>query len=442
MLRVSKLSRRSLLASVGGASLLPFVPLFNRDLEAQAGALPKRLVIVNIPNWRTDDQTRCEGTGADFTFSEAYKSLEPYRSDLLIVDGVDNLAAEDGGASGHKGNLALLTGIGPSGGAGGPSIDQWVAQQPDISTAVRSLVLGAGTRDEAGADDVISYAGKSQPIVPEADPAVVWSSLFQDFKADPTQRNTAKEANKGVLDNVATQLNNFKRFLPRDDQMKLEAHSQSIVELQQQLERAVYDCTVPPQPDAYPEHSTATMLQTSSLQMDLITTAMACDLTRVVSLYYGLERRGPTMDWVGATTHFHETSHGDPGSERYEMYSRGRAWLIEQYTSLVKRFKEMPEGNGSMLDNSVLVLTSCMGAAGRHKNYSVPFVLAGGAGGALSTGRYLRYGNYDVSGNGDAHGGETANRMLLSLAHAMGYPIDVFGNPDYCQGGPLADLLA
>lgn len=442
-LRISKLSRRSLLASVGGASLLPFAPVFNRDLEAQGSGAPKRLVIVNVPNWRTDDRTRCEGTGADFTFSEAYKSLEQYRSDLLILDGVDNLAGVPQ-QDGHHGNLALLTGVIPNKAgrqstAGGPSIDQWIAQQPEIMTPLRSLVLGAGTNDDSRPEHVISHAGKSQPIVPQADPAAVWTSLFQDFKVDPTQRNTIKEANKGVLDNVATQLNTLKRMLPRDDQLKLEAHSQSVVDLQRQIDRAVYDCVVPSQPHSYPANDWASMVETGPLQMDLITTAMACDLTRVATLYFARERTGPVMSWVGGTKNYHEASHDDPGMPLYEEYSRGREWLVQQFASLVRRFKEMPEGNGSMLDNSVLVLTSCMGAAGSHRNYSVPFVLAGNAGGAFSTGRYLRYGNYDVV-RANAHGGEPANRVLISLAHAMGYPIDVFGNPEYCQGGPLAEL--
>jgi hypothetical protein len=398
--------------------------MFGRDAEAQGGAFPKRIVIVNLPNWTTDANTLCGGTGADFTFSETYKSLEPYRSDMLIVDGLDNMAAE-GAAHSHAGNLVLLNG------GEGASIDQWIAQQPEITTAVRSLVVGAGTRNESGRDHVISFAGANRPIVPEANPAALWAALFQDFKVDPTQRNTTKDANKGVLDNVAVQLNNLKRLLPQDDQLKLEAHNQSIVELQAQIQRAVYDCTVPAQPEAFAEYNRADMLKSSPLQMDLITTAMACDLSRVATLYYGHERGGPTMDWVGGTTHYHDSSHSSIGESKYEQYSRGRTWLVEQYAGLVKRFKDTPEGNGSMLDNSVLAFTSCMGSSNRHAKESIPFVLAGGAGGALSTGRYVTY-----------PGGTPVNRMLMTLAHAMGYPIDMFGEAQYCADGPLADLHA
>lgn len=119
------------------------------------------------------------------------------------------------------------------------------------------------------------------------------------------------------------------------------------------------------------------------------------------------------------------------------MQTEVTTWWMDSLAQLLDRLKAIPEGDGTMLDNTLVVAGCTVGDSWRHGYRNCPVVLAGSCGGSLNTGRYLRFGDYDVDNPSNSpHGGRTNNDMLISICHAMGLSdVETFGNPAYCSGG-------
>lgn len=163
--------------------------------------------------------------------------------------------------------------------------------------------------------------------------------------------------------------------------------------------------------------------------MDMIAAAFSCDLTRVASLQWSAGYPNTQYPWLNLSIHHHETSHKGPDQPgpTAQLVTINR-WYSEQLAYLLAKLKEIPEGAGTALDNTIVLSSSEISTSGTHDWRSMPFVLAGGAGGAFRTGRYLRY------------GGQTANRLFVSLCHAMGLEdVQKYGDTDG-SSGPLANL--
>jgi hypothetical protein len=157
------------------------------------------------------------------------------------------------------------------------------------------------------------------------------------------------------------------------------------------------------------------------LQIDLLVAAMRCDVTRVGSIQFSDARNHVTFPFLDSRTDAHELSHNanDPlyRAETISIFS----WYAEQFAYLLQKLKQTPEGSGTMLDNTLVFWCNEI-AQGGHTQNDMPFVLAGRAGGAIRTGRYLQY-------NGKPH-----NDLLVSILNAMDVKVSTFGNPNFCNG--------
>jgi len=158
--------------------------------------------------------------------------------------------------------------------------------------------------------------------------------------------------------------------------------------------------------------------------------AMACDLTRVGTLQWTHSVGGQLFSWLGATRGHHDMSH-DPDSnvESKEMLTKINVWFAEQLAALIAAMKQVPEEGGTLFDNTVILWVNELSRGNAHSHPDMPFVLAGGAGGRIKTGRYLKYA-----------GTVPHNNLLVSLLNAFGSDVRTFGNPAYCTG-PLAGLI-
>jgi hypothetical protein len=175
------------------------------------------------------------------------------------------------------------------------------------------------------------------------------------------------------------------------------------------------------------------------VMFDLMTSALVCDLTRVIAIQGATESSGPRFAHHDAIPH--EISHRQDEAG-VAMQTEITTWWMDQLAQFLDRLAAIPEGDGTLLDNTVVACTSVIGEAWYHGERNVPVVLAGGAGGYLNPGRYLRFGNFPADGikNREPHGGRTMNDLLISLCHAMGHPVSSFGNPAYCTG-PIGELV-
>ncbi len=434
-----KLSRRSALLS----ALLP--TLRPGHLMAAVPKTPKRLVVMFTPNGTVPSAFWPTGSETDFKLGPILEPLAAYQSRLLLLEGVNMNTRGTGPGNGHTQGIGhlltgtpllpgvLVDGMGrPSGYAGGVSVDQEIANHISDGARVHSLPLGVrvivpGTPVRAR----LSYRGANQPLVPNDDPYDVFDNLFGGLAGTPEEQTRVVAQRRSVLDRSRRDIQRLMGELGAEDRRRLESHLQSIREVEENLAPSTNRCAVPPisktridvaANDEYPN--------VSRLQLDLIATALACDVTRVVSLLYSSTQSNQTFTWLGSKRGHHSLSH-EPDSNRdvQNTLASINRWYAGEMRYLLDRLATFPEGNGSVLDSTLVVWCNELGIGNNHSKMNIPFVLAGGAGG-FRMGRHVRYG-----GDGQPH-----NNLLVSLCNAFGVPKERFGDPRFCTGG-LPNLI-
>ncbi|MBX5482052.1 MAG: DUF1552 domain-containing protein [Myxococcaceae bacterium] len=437
-----RLSRRAVLKGAGGIALsLPLLPSLGAFAQT-GGVAPKRFLVIYHPNGVLPSEWfPTPGTSeTDFTFSSSLEPLAPYREHVLITRGIDLACTAVGPGEPHqKGMGGVLTGwhlnegtfVGGDGSlagyAKGISIDQRIAQVLGTTTRFGSLNLGIRPR---GGDvrHHISYAGSDQPVPCIADPVVAWNMLFSDFTAPSPELDRVRARRASVLDAVREQLAIVQKQVAASERAQLERHLELVRDLEVRLAATTNGaaCTRPDQPPAMAIDSAETMPELSTWQIDLMVMAFACDLTRVGLLQFGQADNQLTFPWLGSTMDGHALSHlGSSDPTRVQIGWRDH-WYAERLAYLLGRLKEIPEGDGTLLDHTQILWVNELSEGNSHSLRSMPFILAGHAAG-FRMGRYVQY-------DGASH-----SDLLLSLLHGMGVDDETFGNPDYCHG-ELANL--
>ena len=163
-------------------------------------------------------------------------------------------------------------------------------------------------------------------------------------------------------------------------------------------------------------------------QRDLLVTALACGRTQVASQQWSRSVSQTRFTWLGIQESHHDLSHRpDDDLDAQDKLLRINNWYAGQFAALIAALKAVPEGSGTLFDNCLLLWCNELGRGNTHSRDNAPFVLAGSAGGALRTGRYLEYADVPH------------NDLLVSILNVMGVPDTVFGKPEWCSG-PLTDL--
>jgi hypothetical protein len=440
----STFARRSLLAGAGGALLgLPFF----ESQQARAATFPKRLLIIYTPNggWELPG-------GMDFAGS-MLEPLEPFKQKLLLLRGLDMSIHNQGPGEPHQQGMAWLTGrpLNTGGQVGGDgslagwaqsiSVDQAVADSiwQTAPTPRRSLHFGVQTLNYGGKEvrTVISYAGNNDPVSNEDDPWNMYETVFSQLGADPTGQNELRSKRLAVLDAVRDQLGGLAPKLGASDRLKLEQHLDGVHTLQTQLQNPGTvlggSCQLPEvgspvelgQPGNYPA--------IGKLQMDMLSMAFACDITRVATLQWSAStnnRPYPFLNYNGlAIPDEHILGHSpDSDTTAWGMLRVIRRWYAEQLAYLLGKLDSVQEGEGTMLDNTIVMLGSELSRGNTHSHMDAPFILAGG-GGVMEMGRNLDYSGADVP----------HNNLLVALMNAMDVPTTTFGDPAYCNR-PLDEL--
>lgn len=408
-------NRRTFLASLG-AAILSGRLLEGRAL-AQTRPAAKRLVVFFSPNGSVLRHWRPSGSESNFTF-EAGTILEPLlpiKDKLVVVDGLDFY-----NASNHEGGMgAMLTGGGATSATGGASVDQYVATQLAAGTRFPSLELGVHTSAWGGGIQTrMAYQSAGQFVAPDDEPARVARRLFGNVGVPV---DALYQKRKSVIDLVRAELADLKQQLGNDERSKLEAHLDAL----RQSERGLMtggnvDTCAGPAAFTLDAQANDNFPAVGRAQTDLLVAALACDQTRVASIQYSHTVSPTVFSWLGISEGHHALSHMDDGNAAGVMqFVLAERWFAEQFRYLVERLDALPEpgGAGSLLDHSVVLWAKEMGDSRLHECRSVPFVLAGGAGGALRTGRYLRY------------PGQFHNRLLVSVCQLMGLNNPTFGDP-------------
>ncbi len=432
-------TRREFLRSMGlGAAALPFMANLPSFAAPPVGKRKQRLVIMFSPDGIVPSTFWPDAEGPLTSFKKSLEPLEPFRDRTLMLNGVCDRIRGDG--DGHmRGIGCLLTGIElfpgniqggsdtPAGWSSGISIDQeiknFLQKDPATRTRFGSLEFGVMVPERADTWTRMSYAGPNKPVSPIDNPYQMFNRLYGRAKD--------QESLRSVLDDVGEDLKQVRSRVGVEDRRILEEHASIVRDMEKQLQSSSKDVghAVPVlEPGVRKDNDN--MPQISKLQIDLMVNSFAADFARVATLQYTNSVGQARFRWLGIEEGQHDLSHKeDSDADAQEKLTRINRWYCEQLAYLAKRLSETPEpdGNGTLLDNTLIVWTNELGKGNSHTLDNIPFVLVGGGMG-FNMGRSLRYKKV-------AH-----NRLLMSLAHGVGHRITRFGNPDFCADGPLPNL--
>lgn len=428
--------RRQFLRGLGlgaAAAALPFV----RVLPARAETTPpKRFVAFFTGNGTLPSAWRPTGTATSFEFGTILRPLDAHKSKLLILDGLDMDVSYEGEGSEHqKGIGALLTGrtLAPgSAYASGISVDQFIARHIGTETRIPSLELGVGVR-ASGSRQRWVYRGSQDPLPPENNPVSVYERLFADLGYAPGDLARLVADRRSVLDAVSQDLSSLRARLGTDHRQSIDAHLESLRDVEMRLGAATTasPACAPIAPAAGLDPlAPANYEAMGQLQMDLLVQALACDLTRVATIFWSSagQSNEQTFPWIGIDEPHHPLSHsGYRGGADGDKLARINRWYARQFAYLVAKLDAIPEGAGTMLDNTVVFWGSELSTGNDHSRRGMHFVVAGSGGGYFRTGRWLQY------------AGRSHNDLLVSFCNAMGIETGTFGDPRFCTG-PIANL--
>jgi hypothetical protein len=456
------LGRRAMLRGAGGIAIaLPFLDAMLNPKRSSAApdAAPKRLLVFFSANGSAQDIWAPSGGETSFNIADhpVHAPLQPHRDDIIIIDGVDNEVSYHSGGDGHQTGMGCMITAAPLlagddfclgscedptdtiGWGGGISVDQYVADQveKETTTKFRSLEMGVQVNSST-VWSRMSYRGPDQPLPHREDPSQNLVDLFSDLDADPLELALLRKKRKSVLDVVGDDYARLSPRLGKDDKIKVDQHLESIRAIEKRLDANgfVGAACETPDPDIPGDiNNNDNYPAVGRAQMDLLVMALACDLTRVGSLQWSTSVSNKRFSWLEnpIPEGHHDLSHFDD-SDGYALdaITRINHWYTEQFAYLLAAMKAIPEGEGTLLDNSVVLWVNELGKGNSHTRRDLPFVLAGNCQGYFNTGRYMSYGGADEQAY---HG-----RLLVSMCHAMGYPVSSFGMPEYSEQGPLPGL--
>ncbi len=441
------LSRRAVLRGAGGVAIgLPLLEVMSSRRAQAAGA--KRFIFNYHSNGVNKDAWTPAGPETGFTLSKTLMPLLPLQSKLVVLSGINMESSRRNPGNPHNQGIAsVLTGkrfieAPPGAGHGygsSISLDQFIAGKIGTEAKFPSLQFGVQTLRFYAANylSYVSYSGPLKPVPCEDDPAKMFSRVFSDVgngTAMPGAMAAQDERlarRKSVLDFVGTEFTQLAPGLPADDRAKIQAHLDKIREIERRLAISSAPTAGCHQPAVQNVPNATTKSDAwpavGKLQMDLLAMALICDLTRVALMQWGTCQCFNQFTWLGSTRAHHSMSHETTAASLTDL-QKIQQWFMEQLAYLGGALDAAKEPGGSILDNSALLSCSEVSVGNTHSHLDMPFLLLGGAGGAIKGGRHLRY-------PGTAH-----NDLHVSLLNAMGIPATTFGDPAYATG-PLARLV-
>jgi len=418
----ARLSRRTVLRGLGVTMALPWMECMTPAASAavraggSAGAsAPVRLAFVFMPNGVNYDAwlPTAGATPDAFTLSPTLEPLAPVRQHLNVVSGLTLQKARangDGPGDHARSSASFLTGEQARKTAGndirnGVSIDQVAAAELGKSTRLPSLELGCEHGPSAGNCDSgyscayssnISWRDESTPMAKIVDPAVAFERLF----GDATQAAAAAERlvrRRSILDFVLDDSRALRASLGVADSRKLDQYESAVRDLERRIDQARAEANPPklpemPAPQGIPEKVSEHM----DLMYDLLALAFSTDSTRVSTLMLAVDGSNRTFPEIDVRDGHHHLSHHQGNAEMIEKIRRIDRFHVERFARFIGTLARTPEGEGSLLDNCLIMFGGGISDGNRHNHEDLPILLAGGggsgggAGGRIATGRFVQ----------------------------------------------------
>jgi len=433
------ISRRTILRGAGAAMALPFLDAMApaaTNLAQIGNARTPRFVGLFVPHGMAPGWWVPDKEGSDFEYPFCWKPLEPYRDQVVIMSGLHSTSSEPPpGVTGadHWVAAAFLCAVKPKKTAGadvqaGTTIDQIIAQKIGRETLLPSMEFAV---EDPGANssncgegyscvytNTIAWAAPTRPLPMELNPQTVFERMFGDG-GTPEERAARRARNESILDSVASKTASLRKDLGPSDQARLDDYAEQVREIERRLEIARKTSAVAPEnldvgvgiPQSFDQHI--------KLQFDLLALAFRADITRVGTLLFARDLTNRTYPECEAPrVSFHGGSHHGEDPARIEQFSKINQYHVKMLAYFVDRLKKTEDGDGTLLDHSLILYGSNMGNPNQHLHYDVPHALIGGANGQLKGNRHLAYPSRTVP---------TGN-LLLSILDLFGIHKESFGD--------------
>lgn len=414
--------RRTFLKSIAATLAMPTLPSLQAAQAAKVAA-PTRMAFIYIPNGVNLDLWRPKGSGKDYEISKTLEPLAELRDHFSVLRGLDHdkaFANGDGAGDHARANASFLTGCQARKTAGadiqaGESVDQIAAKQIGHLTRLPSLELSTDPPRSSGHCDSgyscayqfnLSWINESTPAPAERDPRLVFEKMFGSGNQKEDSRRRAYR--KSILDFVMDDAKRLQARLGSTDRGKMEEYLTAVRDVELRIERAEkFRNEVPEEsrpngvPESYGQHM--------RMMFDLMHLAFQTDTTRISSFLLAHDGSNRTFPEIDIHSAHHEMSHHRGNSESLANIGKIDHFYVEQLAYFLKKMRDTPEGEGSLLDNSMIVYGGGIADGNRHNHDDLPLLLAGKGGGTLSPGRVI-----------EAPEGTPMTNLYLSLLDRMG----------------------
>ncbi len=429
------LSRRTVLRGVGTAVALPLLDAMIPAFAPAAATKPvRRFGVAYHPNGVIYDQWLPTGSGANFELSPTLKQLEPFKDQLIVVTGLFSDQAEplgDGGGDHSRACGSYLTGVhvnkSDSIVQNAVSMDQILAKEFEKETQLASLQMTVDDNSLLGSCDLgyscaysstLSWLTPTLPLMAENNPRVLFERMFgSSDSTDAKVRAARLEQDRSLLDSVNDRVKQLQGKLGSADNRKMSDYLASLRDVERRIQKAEEQSSKQLPDVAQPAGIPESFEDHVRLLYDLQLLAFQSDLTRVTTFMYGREQTGRPYPQIGVPEPHHPVTHHQADPVKMDKCCKIQRHHIMLFTEYLEKLRKTPDGEGSLLDHSILLFGSGISNSDRHTHGPLPAFLVGGGGGTLKGGRHLIYPEHTPLTN-----------LQLTLLNKLGLPAEKLGD--------------
>jgi len=424
--------RRTFLKGVGVTLALPFlesmIPAVSTLAQTAAAGPHTRLASIYFPHGAILPKWIPTMEGSGFELSEILQPLKPFYAQTTVLSNLSHALAYGTGATANhnRAAAAFLTGAKAETGAQphlGVSIDQLVAKKlgqdtplPSIELAIEGSSVNCGDGLSCSYRDTISWQGPTSPLPMQNNPQVVFERLFGDGNS-MAERRVRRDQSLSLLDSVLGEANALKQKLPNGDRSRLDQYLTDVREIERRINKAGQqlseDVEVPPAPTGVPSD----VEEHVKLMYDLQVLAWQADITRVSTFQVAKELSNAVYPKSTIRDAFHILSHHSDIQENKDRFTILNKYHVNLFAYFLNKLKSTPDGNGTLLDHSMVLYGSGLGDGNQHNHSDLPILLVGGGSGKLKGGQHIRSAKETPMAN-----------LLLSMLHALDIQTETFGD--------------
>ena len=406
------LPRRTVLRGMGSLVALPLLGAMVPALTAtgRTAASPiSRLGFFYAPNGMFLPNFHPTGNGGrDYKITRILGPLKDYREQMIVVSGLSNnglVSPNEGGGVHTRAHGGWLSGVLPKRTEGadieaGKTVDQFAADVLGKDTSLRSLELTTESNFTVGNcengysctyQNSTSWRSPTTPLYHERDPRVVFQRLFGDG-GSVEARLAQMQTDRSILDSVTDSINQLERKLVPSDRVMMEEYLDAVREIERRIQRTVQNNASGPLPTAQqPAGLPDTYEEHVDTLFEMLVLAYQADITRVSCFQMARELSGRTYPHIGVPEGHHTVSHHQLNPHNIEQYTKINIHQVSLFSKLIERMHNTPDGDGSLLDHSIMMYGTGMGDGDHHTPYNLPVILVGGGSGKMKGGRHIKY---------------------------------------------------